>query len=144
MGIHRKLPPREHVFVLSLMRHGYRLTRRRSNFKKKKGYVIPATKREDAGGIDFLVKPPGADCVVPVQITQRGSRFYQKYHSAAPHHLDDFHAAAIIRLRTKRRRCRKDGVAFVLVRDHDGNRTNPAVAWGDIKALRHAVHYLQG
>lgn len=58
MAPHRRLPLREQVFVLSLMRHGYRLAERHHPLKRRKRYVIPATPKEDAGGIDFWVKPP--------------------------------------------------------------------------------------
>lgn len=30
-------------------------------------------------------------------------------------------------------------MAFVLVWDHEGARTNPTLAWGDIKSLRYWI-----
>jgi hypothetical protein len=139
MAIHRRLPTRERVYVHSLMYHGYRFVQRRRNLKQKKGYVIPATRREDAGGIDLWVKMPGSMVLIPIQITQRGTRLFRKHHKPNQAKLEEFIAQSERRIRKKRRMCARSKVAFVLVRDYDGRHTNRTLAWGDIKALRYAI-----
>ena len=90
MNNRRKLPSREHVFITSLMYHGFLLTQRRRNFKFKRGYIIPATRREDAEGIDVWVKMPKDDRLLPVQVTQRGVRMYRKYRRPDGEKLETF------------------------------------------------------
>jgi hypothetical protein len=90
MNNRRKLPSREHVFITSLMYHGFRLTQRRHNLKFKRGYIIPATRREDAEGIDVWVKMPKDDRLLPVQVTQRGVRMYRKYRRPDGEKLETF------------------------------------------------------
>lgn len=132
----RKLPLRERVFVLSLMYHGYRFTRKRLALKRKRGYVIPATKQEDAAAIDFWVKLPGGTDLIPIQITQRGIRIFRKRSAPSVTQLEEFERTSERRIRTKRQLCQRNKIVFVLVRDHDGPRTSRSLAWGDIKALR--------
>ena len=140
----RTLPRRERVFILALQYHGYRFCKRRSGrLKKRKGYVIPATKREDADAIDLWVKPPGETELVPVQLTQRGTALYQKYQRPSEFQLVDFTVISERRVRGKQKMCRQNGIAFVLVRDFDGSRLSTCIAWGDIKALRHGLAQLQ-
>lgn len=134
------LPKREHVFLLSLQYHGFRYTRRRKNLKKRCGYIIPATRREDSGGIDFWVKMPKESVLVPVQITQRGVRLFRKYErNLTDAKLVEYIKTADMRLHAKRMMCRENDIAFVLVRDYDGTANIRAVAWGDKKALLHAI-----
>lgn len=71
MARHRSLPLREQVFVMSLARHGYQCVTRHHLLKKRKRYIIPATAREDASGIDFWIKPAKSTVRIPIQITQR-------------------------------------------------------------------------
>jgi len=139
MSHHRKLPTRERVFVHSLMYHGYRSVQRRFNLKQNRGYVIPATKHEDSTGTDFWIKPRGWSIMVPVQVTQRGIALYKKWHPPSREKLEDFIKVSDKRIRQKRQRCARHKILFVLVRDYDGKRTNPTLAWGDIKALRYAL-----
>jgi hypothetical protein len=143
MANRRKLPSREHVFITSLMYHGFRLTQRRRNFKFKRGYIITATSREDAEGIDVWVKMPKDDRLLPVQVTQRGVRMYRKYRRPDGDKLETFIVKSERRVKAKQRRCFKHGIAFVLVRDFEGKTTNPQIAWGDIKALRYAIAHLK-
>lgn len=138
-----KLPPREHVFIESLMYHGFRKTYRRKNLKYKLGFVIPATKREDATGIDFWVKMPRDERLFPVQVTQRGVRMFRKFQLPSGERMDEFIARSQKRIEQKRKRCKMHGIAFVLVRDYGGIHTNPQLAWGDIKALRYAIAHLK-
>lgn len=139
----RQLPCREHVFIASLMYHGFRLSYRRKNLKFTKGYVIPATTREDSGGIDLWVKMPRDERIFPIQVTQRGVQMYRKYHRYSDEDLSQFIEKSDARVRTKQRRCQSHGIAFVLVRDFDGVITNPTIAWGDIKSLRYAIAHLK-
>ena len=75
----RKLTPREKSFKVSLQRHGFRYKKSKKNLKENKGYVIPSTKREDASGIDFWIKLPKETELIPIQVTQRGTRLYRKF-----------------------------------------------------------------
>lgn len=144
MSPHRKLPPREHVFVLSLLYHGFRITRTRTNLKARLGYVIPATKYEDSSGIDFFVKMPRDLRIFPIQVTQRGVRLFRKHElRITRERLEEFMVISETRIRAKRKRAKKNGIAFVLVRDFDGMKTNSRIAWGDIKALRHGIAHLK-
>lgn len=142
---HRRLPGREYVFILSLMYHGFRLTHRRVRLKKKNGYVVPSTWREDAAGIDFWVKMPRSTALYPVQITQRGIKMFKRrcanYDTLS---LVGFIERSDSRLAAKRSMCLRNGIAFVLVRDFVGRCTNTTIAWGDIKALRYAISHLKG
>ncbi len=136
----RKLPGREYIFLLSLMYHGFRLAHRRVRLKRKKGYVVPSTKREDASGIDFWVKMPRSEILYPVQITQRGVAMFKKRHAHYDkRRLDEFMEHSDRRIAAKRHMCRTNKIAFVLVRDFAGRMTNRTLAWGDIKALRYAI-----
>jgi hypothetical protein len=143
MANRRKLPTREHVFITSLRYHGFRLAQQRRNLKFKQGYIIPATSREDADGIDVWVKMPKDDRLLPVQVTQRGVRMYRKYRRADGEKLETFIIRSERRIREKRQRCFRHGIAFALVRDFEGRTTNPQIAWGDIKALRYAIAHLK-
>tara|TARA_B100000745_G_scaffold139855_1_gene91338 strand:- start:626 stop:1066 length:441 start_codon:yes stop_codon:yes gene_type:complete len=138
-----KLPRREHVFIESLMYHGFRKTRRRKNLKYKLGFVIPATKREDATGIDFWIKMPKDERLFAIQVTQRGVRMFRKFHRPSEEKLGEFLKRSEERVEQKRKLCKKYGIAFVLVRDYGGIHTNPQLAWGDIKALRYAIAHLK-
>ena len=143
MSKHRQLPKREQVFILSLMYHGYRVVHRRHRLKKKKGYIIPTTKHDDSGGIDFWIKPPGHSRIVPVQITQRGVALHKKHDQPSPEKLHELIQHAKHRLRKKRRMCARCKIVFVLVRDFDGEATNKTLAWGDIKALWYGLARLK-
>lgn len=140
---YKRLPTREQVFIQSLKYHGFATTRRRRNLKDRLGYIIPATRREDAAGIDLWVKMPKDERLLPIQITQRGVRMHRKYHAPSAVELQKFITQSDARIRTKQRRCFRHGIAFVLVRDFDGKTTNPSIAWGDIKALRYAIAHLK-
>lgn len=140
---HRRLPRREAVFIESLLYHGFRKTNQRKNLKYRKGYVIPATRREDAGGIDFWIKMPRDDRLFPVQVTQRGVRIQRRLKKISGHEIREFTARSDDRIRKKRMRCKRHGIAFVLVRDFCGTTSNACIAWGDIKALRYAIAHLQ-
>ncbi len=136
----RKLPTRERMFVAALQYHGFCFAKRNQKLKRSKGYVIPATERENSGGIDFWVRMPRSERLLPVQITQRGTMLFKKYlNQKQETSLDAFKARSERRIRDKRKWCKRDGIAFVLVRDYAGERLDTVVAWGDIKALRYAV-----
>lgn len=143
MAKRRKLPTREHVFITSLMYHGFRMTRRRHSLKLNRGYIIPATSREDSDGIDVWVKMPKDERLFPVQVTQRGVRMFKKHRKQSGGSLEDFIIRSEKRVRIKQRRCFRLGIAFALVRDFEGKKTNPQIAWGDIKALRYAIVHLK-
>jgi hypothetical protein len=138
-----KLPDREHVFITSLMYHGFRKTRRRKNLKYRQGFIIPSTVKEDATGTDFWVKMPKDERLFPVQITQRGVKMFKKYDLPSVEKLAEFIEQSEKKLLKKRKQCKKHGIAFVLVRDFDGESTNSTIAWGDIKALRYAIAHLK-
>jgi hypothetical protein len=135
MDDHRRLPIRERVFAHSLMYHGFRFVRRRDRLKKNRGYVIPATKAEDSSLIDFWVKLPGDTKLIPVQITQRGTAIFRTRNNPSPPRFQEFELYSRNRLRRKRTACAHSRVAFVMVQDHLGERTNPQLAWKDKKAL---------
>jgi len=97
--------------------------------------VILATTQEDAGGIDFWVKMPGDMRLFPIQISQLGTSFFRTHKTPSRETLNDFIKAAEIRIAKKRARCRRDGVAFLLVRDFSGERTTEALALSDVRAL---------
>ena len=143
MSHRHKLPRREHVFIQSLLYHGFRRTRSRHNLKYRLGFIIPATQREDSGGVDFWVKMPKDKRLLPIQVTQRGVRLFRKYQRPSTERFAEFIIQSGKRVEAKRKRCRAHGIAFVLVRDFDGARTNPQIAWGDIKALRYAIAHLK-
>lgn len=147
----RKLPTRESVFIASLLWHGYRLTSSRTNLKFRRGYVVPSTMREDAGGIDVWVKVPNSWTLVPVQVTQRGTKIYRLLQNRLPSDFQDsrqrlaeLEVRSRERIRQKQRRCARQGIAFVLVRDFIGGTTNPTIAWGDLKSLRYGIANLKG
>ncbi|MEZ4103795.1 MAG: hypothetical protein R3B60_00730 [Candidatus Paceibacterota bacterium] len=137
------LPKREVVFIKSLKYHGFRVTRKRGNLKYTTGYIIPSTKREDHSGIDFWVKMPRDERLFPVQITQRGVSILKKYQGFTEDRFKILILESESRIRNKRKRCKQHGIAFVLVRDYRGSKTNPRIAWGDIKALRYAIAHLK-
>jgi len=139
----RKIPHREIVFLQSLKYHGFRRTLRRKNLKYRKGYVIFSTTSEDASGIDFWVKMPKDERLIPVQVTQRGVKMYRKYSRPVSKDLEDFITKSNQRIQKKRHRAYEHGIAFALVRDFGGVKTNPQIAWGDIKALRHGIAHLK-
>jgi hypothetical protein len=125
------------------MYHGFRKTRRRKNLKYSRGYIIPATKHEDSGGIDFWVKMPRDERLFPLQVTQRGVSLYRKHRILSDCELQQFIKRAEVRIEDKRKRCKRHGIAFVLVRDYLGKMSNPTIAWGDIKALRYGIAHLK-
>lgn len=136
------------------MYHGYRMTTRRRSLKLRRGYIIPATTKEDAGGIDCWVKMPNDQRILPVQVTQRGIRLYRKFQKSIDdqsaeeervqeEQLHTFIRRSNHRIITKQRRCFKHGIAFALVRDFDGRTTNSTIAWGDLKALKYAIAHLK-
>ncbi len=137
------LPNRERVFIQSLMYHGFRKTNKRYDLKFRTGFIIPATRREDSSGIDFWIKMPRDERLFPVQVTQRGVQMFRKYHIQSGGILDEFIIRSQVRVEIKRKRCKKHGIAFVLVRDFEGFFSNPRLAWGDIKALRYAIAHLK-
>ena len=137
------LPARERVFVKSLLYHGFRFSKRRCNLKYTIGFIVPSTGKEDAGGIDFWVKMPRDDRLLPVQVTQRGVRLYKIFQSPTLPKLEDFISLSNERIRKKQQRCKRHGIAFVLVRDFAGSETNRTIAWGDWKALRYAIAHLR-
>lgn len=143
MGKIRNLPTREKVFILSLVRHGFRVAKINSHLKRRCGYIIPSTTREDSVGIDFWVKLPGQSDLIPIQVTQRGTRLYRKYRTSdsveAKESIERLDERSQRRLREKRATCRRCSTAFVLVRDYDGERMETNIAWGDKKALLRAV-----
>ena len=139
----RQLPAREHVFIHSLMYHGFRLTERSYSLKYNKGYVIPANYKEDARGIDVWVKMPKSRRIIPVQITQRGVSMFRKHCKAGGESIESFTKRSQERIQKKKRRCLKNKIAFALVGDFDGKKTNSRIAWGDIKALRYAIAHLK-
>jgi len=124
------------------MYHGFRLTRTRENFKKREGYVIPATDREDSNGIDFWIKMPRDMRLFPVQITQRGVKMYKRHHTPSLPMLQTFLQKSEERIAKKRQQCNRSGVAFVLVRDYEGGLPSTTIAWGDVKAIRNAIQQL--
>jgi hypothetical protein len=123
--------------------HGFRLSRKKNNLKRAYGYVIPATDREDAGGVDFWIKMPKDLRLYPAQVTQRGVRMYRKFHKPSQEQLAEFIKRADKRIRAKQRMCYRHGIAFVLVRDYDGKVPHSVITWGDIKALRYAMMHLK-
>lgn len=141
-GMRRKLPKREHVFIMSLMYHGFRFTRKRKDHKRSIGYLMPATDREDSGGIDFWIKMPKDMRIFPVQITQRGIRMFKRHRRSTSEELESFMKRSNARIRAKRAWCRRSRIGFVLVRDFEGSFTNTTIAWGDIKALRYSLNKL--
>ncbi len=143
MSNRRKLPHREYVFIGSLLRHGFRLAQKGDYLKYGKGYVIASTKQEDASGIDFFVKMPKDDRMFPVQITQRGTWIHKNFQGSPAEKAEKFVQKSELRIRQKRWRCKESGIAFVLIRDFVGTRTNPQVAWGDIKALRYGIERIK-
>lgn len=143
MSQRQRLPDRERVFIESLLYHGFRKTKRRHDLKFRLGFVIPATRREDATGIDFWIKMPRDDRLLPIQVTQRGVRLFRRFQHPNSVNLATFVRQSQIRIEQKRTRCKKHGIAFVLVRDFAGRHSNPQIAWGDIKALRYAIAHLK-
>lgn len=138
-----KFPQREYVFVGSLKYHGFREATRRKNLKLKCGYIIHATQKEDSNGIDFWVKMPYDNRLLPVQVTQRGIKMFKKYKREGQPSLSTFIKKSNKRIAQKRKVCKDAGIVFVLVRDFDGMRTNKSIAWGDIKALRYGIAHLR-
>jgi hypothetical protein len=131
------------VFIESLRYHGFHLRHSKRNLKHRKGYVFPSTKTEDAAGIDLWIKMPKDTSILPIQVTQRGVRMYKKYHGHSVHDLEKFIEKSTHRIRHKQKRCHKNQIVFALVRDYDGTTTNPTIAWGDIKSLKHGIAYLR-
>ncbi len=140
MSKQRKLPDREHVFIMSLMYHGFRLTRSRSQLKYSYGYIVPATNWEDAGGIDAWVKMPRSHNLLPIQVTQRGDRLFRKHGlGRSEERRADFRKRTVARLRAKRTFCQSAGIVFVLVADFDGRVIDSVLASSDVRALRLAM-----
>ena len=136
MHAHHRLSVREQAFVHSLQYHGFRYTKRRRNLKYNRGYIIPATKREDADGVDFWIKIPKERLLYPVQVTQRGVRLYRRYQHPSEFQLREFIKNADRRIAMKRQMCRAAKIIFVLLRDHDSRTVTESVANADIRALR--------
>ena len=80
---------------------------------------------------------------IRTQITQRGVRMFRKFHHPEREKVDDFMQKSEKRIKAKRAMCKRNGIAFVLVRDTDAAHTNHSIAWGDIKALRYAIANLK-
>jgi hypothetical protein len=139
----RKQPTRERVFVQSLKYHGFRKTSKRKNLKFKRGYIIRATSHEDHSGIDFWVKMPRDHILYPTQITQRGVRMYKFFKQPSAGSFAEFVQRSERRIKVKQAQCKKNRIAFVLVRDYIHNRPDANIAWGDIKALRYAINHLR-
>lgn len=135
----RKLPKREEVFLHSLQVHGFRKTKKRENLKKRRGYVILSTNREDSMGVDFWVKMPYDMRIFPMQISQRGVRFFRKHKRPSREALQDFIKKSEQRIAEKRARCKRNGITFVLVRDYGEVRTTACTAASDVRALRCAM-----
>lgn len=135
----RTLSDRERIFQDGLKRHGYRFTRVREGLKKRKRYVIPATKEEDAAGIDFYVKPRHGTRLIPVQITQRGMAHFKRRSMPTADQLAEFVRQSTARINLKQRCCKHARIAFVLVRDYEGRAMRTSVAWGDVKALEYGI-----
>ena len=135
----RRLPLREQVFIRSLTYHGFRVAKRGMHLKKRKRYVIPSTSAEDASLIDFWVKLAGDTRLIPVQITQRGTAIFRRLSEPSLRQMEEFTHASEQRLRRRREACAKCRIAFVLVRDHLGERPSRSIAWGDKKALEHGI-----
>ncbi len=143
MSQRQKLPTRERVFIESLKYHGFRKTIRRKNLKFNYGYVIPATTKEDATGTDFWVKMPRDDRLFPVQLTQRGVKIHRQKKDFSPDALASLIKIADKRVREKKNRCYRHGIAFVLVSDYNQRHTKPKIAQSDIRALRFALFHLK-
>lgn len=139
----QRLPTRERVFIESLKYHGFRKTRRRKNLKFNYGYVIPATEKEDATGTDFWIKMPRDERLFPVQITQRGIKIHREKKILSTEALLNLIKTAELRVREKKSRCYKHGIAFVLVSDWSERHTTPILAHSDIRALRFALFHLK-
>jgi hypothetical protein len=131
----RKLPLREQVFIRSLTYHGFRVAKRETHLKKRKRYIIPSTKAEDASLVDFWVKLAGDTKLIPVQITQRGIGIFRLRSKPSATQLEEFSRISEERLRRRRKACATSRIAFVLVRDYTGARPSRSLAWGDKKAL---------
>ena len=148
-----RIPMREIVFIESLRRHGFRLTKDFSRIKRRYGYVVPASDREDASGVDFFVKMPREDEIYEVQVTQRGdhlSHIFCRYESTVDADetelqrvRDSLSVAGELHLENKREICYRHNIALVMVQDYPGERSNPTLAWRDVKALRYGVNILK-
>lgn len=151
MNRRHRIPLREMVFIESLRRHGFRLAKDFRRIKRRYGYVVPASDREDASGVDFFVKMPREDDIYEVQVTQRGdhlSHIFCRYEGVAdPVELqrvrDVLSRAGELHLEVKREICYKHNVALVMVQDYPGERSNPTLAWRDVKALRYGINVLK-
>lgn len=139
MAKKRRLPSREAAFITSMMHHGFRRTIHEAKLKYKRGYIILSTQKEDSAGIDFWVKLPKSDDLIPVQITQRGIKMFKRYHKPSKSDLDKFIKNSNKRLRDKKKRCKMNGIIFVLISDFEGRKANHRIAWCDIKAFRYAL-----
>ena len=133
------LTERERVFISSLLYHGFRLALRKHALPPHHGYVIPGTMAEDAIGIDLWVRLPHEQHLIPIQLTQRGTKLHRHFHRPNPRQLHEFIERSAHRLLAKQQRCFRQGIVFVLVRDHVHSRTNRRIAWGDVKALRYGI-----
>jgi hypothetical protein len=76
---------------------------------------------------------PRDKTLFPVQVTQRGVRMHRRYSRTDSETLETFMIRSERRVRAKRKLCRRHGIAFVLVRDFEGKKTHPQIAWGDVK-----------
>ena len=143
MSDRQKLPIRESVFIESLKYHGFRKTSRRRNLKFNCGYVIPATTKEDSTGTDFWIKMPRDKRLFPVQVTQRGVKIHRQRKVLGVDALSVLIQTSDKRVREKKNRCYRHGIAFVLVSDYNEKHTTPKIAKSDIRALRFAPYHLK-
>ena len=139
----RKLPLREKVFILSMQYHGFRKTSSRKNLKYAYGYIIPATGKEDGDGIDCWVKMPKDFRLIPVQLTQRGVRQFRDRQNPTAEQLEEFVKKSNKSVSAKYNFCKVSGIAFVLLRDYEGGKTDPLLARSDVSALRYGVMRLR-
>jgi hypothetical protein len=102
--------------------------------KKGRAYVIKATRKEDASGIDFFVKLAGSLILIPVQITQRGVKHF-KAREKSRELISNFIHRSDERVARKKEMCTHAGIVFVLVRDFEGPRVTESIARSDKRSL---------
>lgn len=135
----RKHPDRERVFFASLQYYGFTLSFIRVNLDFGHGYIMPATIREDSGGIDCYVKMPRDHRIFPVQVTQRGIRINRKLKNFTENDKESFLQKCEERIRAKQAICARSGIVFILLRDYLGKDTNPALAQRDVNSLCYGI-----
>ena len=104
---------------------------------------MPATQREDSNGIDCYVKMPKDARILPVQVTQRGVRYYRYINKPSPEKLQDFVALSEKRIALKRQQCYLNGIVFVLLRDSFGTDSSLTLTYSDVRSLYHGVRNLK-